>query len=279
MNKHQALYKRVMDYAKRHPSIRLVEMNGSRVNPNIQADDYQDFDIVFYIKDYHLFDFGVDQVHQFGDVLIMQTKDDQIPQAEDMDDWYIYLIQFEDGTRLDLTLRDINDYGKPPLDSLSKILIDKDHISHQVDADESTYFVKKPKKIDFSRCVNEFYWVCPYVSKGLIRNQLIYAAKHLHILRNQYEKVLDWWIGDQHAYKITVGKGKSRYKDLLPEDYHQAYNQTYVTLSFDAIYQALMQLMKAYNDIASKLSERLDFPYNHHVCEKIQAFINHQLKK
>jgi aminoglycoside 6-adenylyltransferase len=279
MDKHQLLLKRIIDYAKTDNRVRLVEMNGSRVNPTIKADDYQDFDIVFYVNHFGDFDRGKAWVQQFGDILIMQTKDDQIPEVNDTDDWYVYLIQFKDGTRLDLTIMDISSFNQEQRDSLSKILLDKDHLSQSKASDESSYYVKEPQAKNFSMTVNEFYWVCPYISKGLVRGQIIYAMKHLDIIRKQYEKILDWWIGHQYNYQISVGKGKSRYRILLDRDVFDRYIQSYVPLYFDDILNALLVMMDDFDQMAKRLAEKLNFEYDLEIKDKIKNFILNQLKK
>jgi aminoglycoside 6-adenylyltransferase len=279
MDKHQLLYKRVIDYAKSDNRVRLVEMNGSRVNPYIKPDDYQDFDLVFYVKHFDDFDKGKAWVQQFGDILIMQTKDDQIAEAYDTDDWYVYLIQFKDGTRLDLTIMDIGSFNQNQRDSLSKIVLDKDHLSQEQASDESSYYVEEPKVKAFSMAVNEFYWVCPYISKGLVRGHIIYAIKHLDIIRKQYEKILDWWIGQQYDYQISVGKGKSRYKNLLDGEIYHRYIESYVSLKFDDILNALLVLMDDFDQIAKHLAEKHNFEYDLGIKDKIKKFILNQLKK
>ncbi|HKL47471.1 MAG TPA: aminoglycoside 6-adenylyltransferase [Candidatus Izemoplasmatales bacterium] len=279
MNKHQRLYKRVIDYAKTTQVIRLVEMNGSRVNSNVQSDDYQDFDIVYYVDNYESFNKEKDWVERFGEILIMQTKDDQIPNPDDRDKWYIYLIQFKNGTRLDLTIQDINDFEDKQRDSLSEIILDKDNLSQPRPSNESSYYVAKPNGKDFSVCVNEFYWVCPYIAKGLARHQFIYAVKHLSIIRSQYEKLLDWWIGYQYNFEISVGKGKSRYIDLLPDIYYQTYINSYVGVDFDEILKATIQLMDMFDRLAQILAKDMHFTHDNQKKNNVKNYILKLIKK
>ena len=46
---------KLLDLASKNNSVRAVVMNGSRVNPNIESDKYQDYDIVFYVNNYQEF--------------------------------------------------------------------------------------------------------------------------------------------------------------------------------------------------------------------------------
>lgn len=44
----------IMNTAKENERIRAVIMNGSRVNPNVKKDCFQDFDIIYAVKDLSL---------------------------------------------------------------------------------------------------------------------------------------------------------------------------------------------------------------------------------
>ncbi|MDA3931387.1 MAG: aminoglycoside 6-adenylyltransferase [Tenericutes bacterium] len=282
MDKHQALYHKVIDFAKNNDDVRAVVMNGSRVNANIKPDDYQDFDIVYYVREFHRFMEDKQFIKTFGDILVIQTKDDQRPDvSEDELMWYIYLIQFKDGTRLDLTILDIDDLEKKVYeDSLTKILLDKDELINDLkEADESSYYVQKPTNKEIFLTVNEFYWVCPYVGKGLARNHVFYAIKHLDILRREIERMIDWWIGHKHDYKISVGKGKHRYVDLLPIGIYNKYTDTYTDTRIDSIWKALYISIDIFDELYQKIAAVYDIEYHQDYRIDIINFIKNNYKK
>ncbi|QWC00260.1 aminoglycoside 6-adenylyltransferase [Mycoplasmatota bacterium] len=276
MDNHQALYKKVLDFARNHKLVRLVTMNGSRVNPNIKPDHYQDFDIVFYVSNFDLFMLNKDFVFDFGDILIMQTKDDQRDQDNNnQSKWYIYLTQFKDGSRLDLSILDMKDLDDTiHSDSLTKVLLDKDHLIHDLNqADESSYYIKKPSKKDISMTVNEFYWVSLYVGKGLARNHTFYAIKHLDILRNEVERIIDWWIAYQYDFQLSVGKGKHRYIDLLPEKFYLLYKETYTDANVKNIWSALFKVIDLFDQVFYLLTEYTEVECDKQYKKKIKQFI------
>jgi aminoglycoside 6-adenylyltransferase len=41
----------ILTYARQNEDVRAVIMNGSRVNPNAKKDPFQDYDIVYLVKD------------------------------------------------------------------------------------------------------------------------------------------------------------------------------------------------------------------------------------
>ena len=51
MRSEQEMFDIILNTAKENDHIRAVYMNGSRANPNITKDKYQDFDIVYVVDD------------------------------------------------------------------------------------------------------------------------------------------------------------------------------------------------------------------------------------
>ena len=51
MRSEAEMMKLILDYARANEDVRAVMMNGSRANPNAPKDLFQDYDIVFFVKD------------------------------------------------------------------------------------------------------------------------------------------------------------------------------------------------------------------------------------
>lgn len=266
---------KVLEVAKNNPSVRLVVMNGSRVNPNIIPDRYQDYDIVFYVDNYQEFIKDLLFVNTFGEILVEQTNKDQRDGFETIKSSFIYMAQYRDGNRLDLTIRDIKyalkDFSN---DSLSKVLLDKEGLNLINNPNESSYYVKEINQKDFNFCVNEFYWVCPYIAKGIIRGQLFYAIKHLNIIREELEMMIDWWIGSKSDYSIAVGKGKSRYRDLLPKDIYNQYVSTYPKLTEEEILKSLKTSIVLFDYLARYLSKDNNLVYLEDLKSEMLSFFD-----
>ena len=94
--------KQILDFANSEDRVRAVMLNGSRVNPNAPKDIMQDYDIVFFITDIEDLSYKIDQswISAFGELVIMQQNDFE-------DGAYIFLMQFKDGIRIDLSFQDI----------------------------------------------------------------------------------------------------------------------------------------------------------------------------
>ena len=229
---------------------------------------------MFYVADYEAFLRDQSWMKDLGDVFLSQTTLDQRDTDNPENGSFIYMLQFRDGTRLDLSIVDvgkIKDNFKQ--DSLSMILLDKDGYNLTDRHDESDYYVKKITKEEYHYCRNEFFWVVPYIAKGIARGHLFYALKHLDIIRKELENVIDWWIGHKHNYQVSVGKGKSRYEKLLPKDLFIKYEKTYASVNESQIQEALYSALALFDELAKELAETYVFPYEYGKKDELIKFI------
>ena len=51
MRNEQEMYDLILSYAKQDENVRVVVMNGSRANPQIKKDLFQDYDIAYFVED------------------------------------------------------------------------------------------------------------------------------------------------------------------------------------------------------------------------------------
>ena len=97
----------VLDFAEADAHIRLVGMEGSRVNANIPKDEFQDFDVTYFVDRIEDFTQSDDWLSAFGEIVMMQKPEDmELFPAEE--EGYSYLILFDDYTKMDMTLLELN---------------------------------------------------------------------------------------------------------------------------------------------------------------------------
>ena len=93
-----------LGYAEQDERIRLVTLEGSRTNRNIARDAYQDYDLSFFVKDMASFKASEAWLEVFGPRLMMQKPEDMELFPPELGNWFSYLMLFEDGNKVDLTL-------------------------------------------------------------------------------------------------------------------------------------------------------------------------------
>lgn len=76
----------IIDIAKTNERIRAVYMNGSRTNPNVPKDKYQDYDIVYVVTEMEWHLKNNDWISIFGELAIVQEPDkNAIAEGADLD--------------------------------------------------------------------------------------------------------------------------------------------------------------------------------------------------
>src|SRR5258708_8892078 len=99
----------IIETAREDDQIRAVIMNGSRANPNAPRDPFQDYDIVYLVKDVAPFWKNLEWIKRFGELMILQMPEDMQDPSPANDGGFIYLMQFMDGNRIDLSIYPVSD--------------------------------------------------------------------------------------------------------------------------------------------------------------------------
>ena len=149
--------------------VNAVAISGSRTDTKAPKDEFQDYDVVYVVDDIDNLTSDLSWLDQFGTRIIEQHNI--------LGNRRLYLMLFEDGNRIDLTL------------------CPKDHIQEWVESEVDFTVLEDPKGLfvphspspdrfwtspasetDFEKSYNEFWWVSAYVVKGIYRKQVIYAT-------------------------------------------------------------------------------------------------------
>jgi aminoglycoside 6-adenylyltransferase len=246
----------IINTAREDERIRAVILNGSRANPDSPRDIFQDFDMVYVVTEVVSFISDADWIERFGEMMIMQKPDEMHDPPPDKKDGYTYLMQFTDGNRIDLNLYPVEKLDELEEDSLSRLLLNKDGLFDQLPPPgESSYLPQPPAAKPFADCCNEFWWVSPYVAKGLWRGEIIYARQVFDLtLREQLMKMLVWYIGMKTGFKKNPGKfGKNFQKYLEPELWEQLL-KTYSDAGIENTWQALFAMCDLFRTVAQQVA-------------------------
>ncbi len=76
MRSEEQVYNTILNFAKADERIPMVTLEGSRTNMKILPDDFQDFDITFFVTDMKSFITDDEWLNVFGERLIMQKPED-----------------------------------------------------------------------------------------------------------------------------------------------------------------------------------------------------------
>lgn len=127
MRNQQQMMDLIMQFAEQDERVRVVAMNGSRVNTKVPVDIFQDYDIVYLVTDVQSFIEDCDWTDYFGEKIIIQMPDAMGDSLEDNDGRFAYLMLLADGNRIDLRLFPLSLQATYiHEDKLIDVLLDKD---------------------------------------------------------------------------------------------------------------------------------------------------------
>ena len=265
MRSSEEIKRLIIDVARKDDRIRTVLLNGSRANSKILPDKYQDFDIVYVVDDVESFISDKTWTNLFGDKLIWQLPGEmvvgqKIPEKGPRS----LLMLFEDGNRIDLTLlskKEIN--MNYETDSLTMVWLDKDNLFPDIGLpNDSDYLVREPTEKEFLDTCNEFWWVCTYVAKGLVRNEIIYSKEMLEtVVRPMFMNVIAWNIGIETNFSVSVGKGGKFMKKFLAPDLYKKILKTYSDHTLENNWKSLFLMMHEFGQLARTVAVSLKFNY------------------
>jgi len=277
MRSEQEMLDLIVNTAQDDDRIRAVILNGSRANPSAPRDPFQDFDVVYLVVDPAPFRHNYDWIQRFGALMILQEPDDMADPPRADHEGFAYLMQFTDGNRIDLGLYPIAAAEERMKDSLGRLLLDKDGaLQPFAPASESDYYPKPPTAKAFADCCNEFWWVCPYVAKGLWRQEILYAKYMLdQVVREQLMKMLTWHIGRKTQFACNPGKYGKYFRRYLEPELWAMLEMTYADAGDEHNWDALAAMGALFRAVAVPLAEQFGFAYPHGDDQRVSAHLAH----
>ncbi|WJE54521.1 aminoglycoside 6-adenylyltransferase [Bacillus cereus] len=268
----------ILNTAREDERIRAVIMNGSRVNPNVKKDCFQDYDIVYVMKDTQSFTSEHSWINRFGEIMIVQMPEEGTLVPPEEDGRFPYLMQFIDGNRIDLTLVPVELANELlDRDSLSVLLLDKDGcIEPFPPANDSDYLINRPSEKEFADCCNEFWWCSTNVAKGLWREELPYVKGMLEgPVRNMLMQMLEWHIGIKTNFTVSAGKFGKYFEQYLEDDIWKQYMDTFSNADYEKIWNSVFVMGDLFRGIAIEIASYFGYEYPQGDDARVTSYLKH----
>ena len=247
-----------------------VAMSGSRTNPKSSKDEFQDYDVVYVVDDLDNLTRDLSWLNQFGKRLIEQYNV--------LGHRRLYLMLFDDGNRIDLTLCP-KEHIQEWVDSEAgfTVLEDKKGLFEPYSPSLRRFWTSLASQTDFEKACNEFWWVSAYVVKGICRKQLLYATDHLYgICQQEFLKVLAWQVAADKG-TIDIGKNYKYLFNYLPAEKEKEFSNLLDFSSLEKITQSLFATMELFHQEAQSLANKMSFDYDKEVGEKMIQYAEERL--
>ena len=251
--------------------VQAVAMSGSRTNPKAPKDEFQDYDVVYVVDDLDTLTSNLAWLDQFGARIIEQHNI--------LGNRRLYLMLFEDGNRIDLTLCS-KEYIKEWVESEADftVLEDPKGLFSPYSPNPQRYWTNPASPIDFEKACNEFWWVSAYVVKGICRKQVIYATDHLYgICQQELLKILAWQVAADKG-TIDVGKNYKYLFQYLPAEKEKEFSNLLDFSSKEKITQSLFSTMDHFHREAQIFAQKTGFPYDKEIAEKMIQYTKERLR-
>jgi aminoglycoside 6-adenylyltransferase len=276
MRSEDVIYDLILKAARDDERIRAVILNGSRANPNAARDIFQDFDIIYLVTEVSPYFDNIGWIQRFGEIMILQIPEQMDDSSAVIEEGFSYLMQFMDGNRIDLRIFPVNSLTELEPDSLRVVLLDKDDLlASMPPPDETSYLPLPPIRSQFANCCNEFWWVCPYVAKGLWRGELTYAQGMLEGgLRVELMKMVTWFTGVNTSFTKNLGKHGKYLQNYLEGDLWEMLTNTYADAGYANTWQALFTMGDLFRKMALRVGDHFGHEYPAGDDERVRAYLN-----
>ena len=242
--------------------VEAVAMSGSRTNSQAPKDEFQDYDVLYVVDNLDTLTSNLAWLDQFGTRIIEQHNI--------LGNRRLYLMLFEDGNRIDLTLCP-KDHIQEWMDSEADYTVLKDEkgLFESYTTSPERYWTSSASQTDFEKACNEFWWVSAYVIKGICRKQLLYATDHLYgICQQELLKILAWQVASDRG-TVDIGKNYKYLFQYLPTEKEKEFSALLDFSSVEKITQSLFSTMNLFHREAQILAQKMGFDYEKEVAEKM----------
>ncbi len=279
MRTEEEMFELILGIATADERIRAVYMNGSRTNPNVKKDIYQDYDIVYVVTETASFLVDKTWISVFGDIAMVQEPDSNDLGwgiNADINRNYGWLMLFKDGNRIDLHIQ-IEEamYEEYTRDSLTVPLLDKDNVLPTIPtANDKGHRIQKPTKPQYDGCCNEFWWCLNNVAKGIVRDQLPYAMRMYHeVVHIELDKMLEWYIGTKTEFSVSVGMWGKYFKEYLPIELYETYTKTYSDNDYEKLWTAIFAATELFRTVAHVVGKNFGYLYNQSNDDNMMSYL------
>ena len=252
--------------------VEAVAMSGSRTDKTALKDEFQDYDVVYVVDDLDNLTSDLSWLDPFGKRIIEQHNI--------LGNRRLYLMLFEDGNRIDLTLCP-KDHIQEWVDSEADYTVLKDDkgLFESYPPSPKRYWTNPASQTDFEKACNEFWWVSAYVVKGICRKQVIYATDHLYgICQQELLKVLSWQVASEKG-AVDIGKNYKYLFNYFPTEKEKEFSNLLDFSNIEKITQSLFATMQLFHQEAQFFAHKMGFYYDKEVAEKMIQYAEERLEK
>ena len=256
----------ILGIAQEDARIRAVYLNGSRANPDIPRDCYQDYDVVYVVTETESFRADAHWISRFGDPMIVQMPDALdagLGQPVNLTRSFGWLMLFSDGVRIDLHIETPDCLDAYGTDTLTVSLLDKDGLLPALPpASDRSHWVRPPSAGEYAACCSDFWWCLNNVAKGILRDQLPYVMRMYHtVIHPRLDDLALWCAASRVAFSRTFGMWGKYLRQGLHDDEWSLYAASFAGGSYDELWSSIDAACTLFARLSQELAQKLGYPH------------------
>ncbi len=271
-------------FGNRTDAVRAILLTSSLCNPDAPSDILSDFDIELFFDDPMPFVECDDWIETIGlgRVMALWHWPNEWDHEEGDAHHWMRMTYFEDGTKADITLGQVDDLRAVSeaeelpqhYDIGYKVLLDKDGITASMKPPKyEAYILQPPTAAQYASRVETFWMNSTYVARYLWREDIIGAKWRLHELFDRgLREVVEWSCAMDREWRWRPGNlGRGLTKSLDPATSRELIS-TFAGGDIDDLWESLFRMTALYRKTAIKVGERLGFAYPHDLDRRVTAY-------
>ena len=273
MRTEQQVLNSILKTALSEDSVRVVYMNGSRVNSNAPLDNYRDYDVVFAVTSVERFIDDQAWIYDFGELVIKQYFINPMNSSSLVA--HAFLMQSADGVRIDLHFKPLV-YLDEILseDTLTMVLLDKDNrIGHIFEPHDRGWFITRPTAQQYYELLNQLWWMQAYVAKGICRDELPYAWHSFNYIHIGVVELLSWHVCAQHDWQLNLGASGEWLKRYMPKDIYDSYVRSLPSAPYEELWQSLFNSQQLIRQVGIAVAKQLNYQYPQQEDDNVSTYV------
>lgn len=96
-----------------------------------------------------------------------------------------------------------------------------------------------------------------------MRDQFSYAVRMYHeIVHIELDKMLEWYIGINTEFSVSVGMWGKYFKKYLPAELYEMYAKTYSDSNYENLWAAIFKACELFRTVAPVVGKHFGYTYN-----------------
>lgn len=111
------------------------------------------------------------------------------------------------------------------------------------------------------------------VAKGLWRQEILYAYDHLNSVREMLLTMLEWKVGIETNFSLSVGKNNKYLKCYLDNDMWKRLMKTYPSGDYEQVWHAFFETIDLFEQVAIEVANILEYQYPFEDANKLKQYL------